>query len=458
MYTDSLAGGVINVVFSFKSLAILRDFCVFIILIFISLLTPSHTLVAAQGTLQAMIDQAQPGDEVILPEGIYEEELIITKPLKIIGAGVTLKNNQREVSIHIKSDQVSLIGLTIIHENTNLNSAAVLIEGSDNIISRLTVSSLGIGVSLNNAHRNYLDHLQIQRDKPINLADTNMGSRQGNGIDLFASHENVLHNNTMINLLDGIYIESSRGNIVEANNVTRSRYGFHLMFTENTTLNNNSAIQNITGAMVMEASGTTISFNNFSKQHYHVHSQGLMLYDLDDATIKGNIVSENLIGIYIERSSNNLVFENKVSANFVGLQLKKVEDHEFFHNDFYSNVVQARVTDSTTNQVSENYWDTHAGLDFTGDGKSELAFSADPIFLSLIEKKPPYQLISQSPGLLFLNLLLDKNETGVLQDPTPLMEPHQQLTFIKGKGTNDIFIYLFLIGLSFTIILGGIRR
>lgn len=425
----------------------------------IFLLSPSHTSVWAQSELQALIDQASPGDEVIFPEGLYEEELIIAKPLKIIGDGTILKNSRSEVAIHIKSDQVNLSGLTVIHENDGPNSAAILIEGDDNIIKHLTIRSIGIGVILNEAHRNYLEDLQIERDKPVNLADTKMGSRQGNGIDLFGSHDNVLHNNTMTNLLDGVYLESSRGNIVEFNNVSNSRYGFHLMFTENTTLNNNSASQNITGAMVMGSSGTTISFNNLSKQHYHVHSQGLLLYDVHNATIQGNIVSENLIGIYIERSSNNIVFENKVLANFVGLQLNKVENHDIYHNDFYTNVVQARVTDSPRNHVSENYWDTHAGLDFTGDGKSELAFSADPIFLSLVEKKPPYQLLSQSPGLLFLDLLLDKNEAGILRDSSPLMEPHQQqLTFIQEKSINDIFVYLFLIGLSMTIILGGIRR
>ncbi|WNF36735.1 NosD domain-containing protein [Bacillaceae bacterium IKA-2] len=441
--------------FSFRSLFALKIVFIFVF----CLLFPSDTSVSAQSELQSLIDQASPGDEVVLPEGVYEEELVITKPLKIIGDGVTLKNSQSEVAIHIKSDQVYLTGLTVIHENDGPNSTAILIEGNDNIIKHLIIRSIGIGVILNEAHRNYLEQLQIERDKPVNLADTSMGSRQGNGIDLFGSHDNVLHNNTMINLLDGVYLESSRGNIVEFNNVTNSRYGFHLMFTENTTLSNNSASQNITGAMVMGTSGTTITFNNLSKQHYHVHSQGLLLYDVHDATIQGNIVSENLIGIYIERSSNNIVFENKVLANFVGLQLNKVENHDIYHNDFYTNVVQARVTDSPTNRVSENYWDTHAGLDFTGDGKSELAFSADPIFLSLVEKKPPYQLLSQSPGLLFLDLLLDKNEAGILRDSSPLMEPYQQqLTFIQEKYTYDIFVYLFLIGLSITIILGGIRR
>jgi len=443
--------------FSLKILSLQKSFLFFII--FICLNSLLYSPASAQGDIQAIIDQAKPGEEVVVPKGTYEEMLIITKPLKIIADGVVLKNSQYKVAIHIKSDQVYLSGLTVIHENTSPDSVAILIEGNDNIIKHITVRSLGIGVMLNGAHRNYLEHLKVERENPINLADTSMGSRQGNGIDLFASHDNVLHNNTLINLLDGIYIENSSGNIVEFNNVIRSRYGFHLMFTERTTLANNSASQNITGAMVMAASGTMISFNNFSKQHYHVHSQGLLLYDVHDATVQGNIVSENLIGIYIERSSNNLISENKVLANFVGLQLKKVDNHDFFHNDFYTNVVQARVTDSSENSVKENYWDTHAGLDFTGDGKSELAFYADPIFLSLIDRKPPFQLLSQSPGLLFLDLLLDKNEAGILQDHTPLMEPHkQQLTFIEAESKYDIFVYLFLIAISIIIIVGGIRR
>jgi nitrous oxidase accessory protein len=416
-----------------------------------------HSPTLATGSIQELIDQAIPGEEVIIQKGIYEEAIAINKPIKLIGEGVMLINTSNDVAINIRSDQVSLTGITVVQLTTE--SPAIFIEGNENKLSKLTINSLGTSIQLHQANRNRLEDLHIERQKMINFAEANMGTRQGNGFDLFASNENILENNTLINLLDGIYIESSVGNIVEKNQVLRSRYGYHLMFAEDTLLNNNSANLNITGAMVMGSSGITITNNNFSKQSYHVHSQGLLLYDVHNSLVHRNVLSENLIGLYIERSSNNEVYENEISANFVGLQLKRVETHNVSHNDFFTNVIQARVTDSDDNQVTENYWDNHNGLDFTGDGRSELTFRSDPIFLELIEKKPPYQLLAQSPGLLFINLLFDMNEEVILKDFTPLMNPFSEQSNRQNTPfASEIILYISFIFVSVILIRGGVKR
>nr|WP_194269187.1 NosD domain-containing protein [Anaerobacillus isosaccharinicus]QOY36575.1 right-handed parallel beta-helix repeat-containing protein [Anaerobacillus isosaccharinicus] len=423
------------------------------------LTSDTYSFASEKGIIQALIDEAKPGEEITIQAGIYEEVISITKPIKINGEGVMLINTSDDIAIHIKSDHVSLSGLTVVQLTSHPESPAILIEGNDNHLSQLTINSLGTSIQLFSANRNLLEHLHIERQNPINFGEANMGSRQGNGFDLFASHENVLKNNTMINLLDGVYIESSRGNIIENNHAIRSRYGYHLMFAEDILLNNNSASLNITGAMIMGSSRVTISNNHFTKQSYHVHSQGLLLYDVHDSVVRGNDFSENLIGLYIERSSKNDVHENKIFANFVGIQLKRVGTHKISHNDFFTNVIQARVTDSEGNHVAENYWDTHTGLDFTGDGKSELTFQADPIFLGLVERKPPYQLLAQSPGLLFVQLLFEMNEEAILKDISPLMEPFsQQITSNKTSTLYDVFLYLSLMVLSIIIIRGGIRK
>ncbi|MCT8139275.1 right-handed parallel beta-helix repeat-containing protein [Anaerobacillus sp. CMMVII] len=413
---------------------------------------------SAHGTIQDLIDQAEHGEEIILPEGIYEEVITITKSLKIIGEGAIIKNTADKVAIHIQSDEVSLTGLTVFQLNKQTEHPAILIEGTDNTLSNLKISSQSTGVQLNNSIRNTIEGLHIEREQPLDLAQTNMGNRQGNGIDLFFSNENVLKGNTMVNQLDGIYVESSSGNIIENNHVIRSRYGYHLMFAESTTMQNNYASLNITGAMIMGSSNLTITNNTFTRQSYHVHSQGLLLYDVHDSTVSKNFLSENLIGLYIERSSQNFIQENQISANFVGIQLKRVSNHDIFHNDFNTNVIQARVTDSDMNDVRENYWDSHTGLDFTGDGKSEIQFQSDPIFLSLVERKPSFQVLAQSPGLLFLNLLFDMNEEAILKDTAPLLKPNLETVMDDKKSFEDLFIYLGLMLGSVAIILGGRRK
>lgn len=426
-----------------------------LLLIFLFIIAPNG--IRAEISIQGLIDQAQPGDELIIPTGIYYETLRITKPLTIAGEGVTLYNNNDELTVHIQANHVSFKGFTIYHSHSQ--SPAVLVEGDDNSINDVHINSHGTSLQLLGANRNELQQILIEREQPLNLAETNMGNRNGNGIDLFNSHNNVIRNNTLINQLDGIYIESSNGNKIEYNKIYHSRYGFHFMFVEDTLLESNEASFNITGAMIMGSSNLKIINNVFSKQSYHVHSQGLLLYDVHLATVKGNLLSENVIGLYLERSNENQITQNKLKANFVGIQIKRAESNDIYFNDFFTNVIGARVTESELNDVRENYWDTLSGLDFTGNGRSDLPFQSDPIFLSLVERKPPYQILSQSPGLLFLDMLLDFNDEAILKDSAPLMGPHSDLKGTVTKPpTHELFLYLFMVGVSITLLYGGIRK
>lgn len=423
-----------------------------VLTIFLNVVLTTH--VFAKEDIQHLIDEALPGQKIVVPPGNYEEFLIIDKPLHIIAEGVILTNNALEPAVVIKSDKVTLFGLTV---QQRTEQPAIQVEGNENKLYNILIQSEGTGVQLINANFNLLEGLQIERERKMNFAQTNMGRRSGNGIDLFASHENTVKNNTIINQLDGIYIESSVGNTVERNGVFQSRYGFHFMFDENTVLTNNFASLNITGAMLMGSTNLLVTDNIFKRQATHVHSQGLLLYDVHQSMVTRNVFSENLIGTYIERSTNNEIRENRFLGNFVGIQLKRVEDHFISDNDFFTNVIEGRAIDSFDNDVRENYWDTHAGLDFTGNKKSELPFKGDPIFLSLIDRKPPYQILAQSPGLLFLQLLSDMNNETVFQDVAPRIEPIQGLETSK-TANNHFLLYFTLMAASIFIILGGLRK
>ncbi|MFN7249475.1 MAG: nitrous oxide reductase family maturation protein NosD [Anaerobacillus sp.] len=412
---------------------------------------------AANVSISELIIQAEPGEKIIIPEGTYEEVVIVTKPLEIIAEGVSIINHSDESAIQILSDLVSITGITV---QQNSHSPAIVIDGNDNRLNKLKIINLGIGIKLNQSSRNVIENSHIERNHQHNLPEpaTSTDNQLGNGIDLYGSHDNILRNNTLINQLDGYYIVSSLRNIIENNNVTHSRYGFHLMSADGTELNNNYASNNITGTLAMNSANLKIINNTFVKQNYHVHSQGLMIYDVNESIFKGNLLAENIIGISVDRSSNNNISENKLQANFVGFQIESSMNNAIIHNDFFTNVIQARTTDSNQNIVRLNYWDTHTGLDFTGNGVSELAFQADPIFLNLVDKQPPYQLLAQSPGMLFLQLLFDMDDTKILKDTAPLMEAYSKPVLVsKSASPYDVLMYVSLAFGSILLIIGGRR-
>ena len=49
-------------------------------------------------------------------------------------------------------------------------------------------------------------------------------------------------------------------------------------------------------------------------------------------------------------------------------------------NTFVGNVNDAQAIESSNNEINRNYWDAASKVDVDGNGKSEIVFTADPVF------------------------------------------------------------------------------
>ena len=247
--------------------------------------------------------------------------------------------------------------------------------------------------------------------------------RTGNGIDLYDSHDARIEGNEVHGMKDGIYLEKSHRATVETNRIYRSRYGIHCMYTDGTLIVGNEGEYNVTGAMVMGVRDAVVTDNSFRKQSENVHSQGLLLFDVQTSRIERNTFEGNRVGIYMELSSNNRLEGNDVLRNFVGVQFLESADNTFTGNTFLSNVIEAQATDSAGNRLSNNYWDAAQALDRDGDGKSDLTYAINPFFATEVDRTPAYQLFFQSPGMTFLSGLFTADRTDWSFDDAPLMNP-----------------------------------
>lgn len=437
-----------------KSIHVCAIVCTTVLLLF---LTEKETLAF---DLQSEINRAEKGDVISIPSGEYEGPFTIRKPITLQGNGdVTLLNKEGKYTLLIDSDHVQVHGLTIEHDHDQLELPAVLIKGDDNVVSDVVLSTSGMGIVLDKANENVLRKITIEGAFRDSEFTGSMLTREGNGIDLFQSHANLIEDITIQYAQDGIYVEQSEGNTIRNSHVAHSRYGFHFMFTKRTNVIDNLSEQNITGAMVMGTIGTHLENNRFRKQSFHVHSQGLMLYDVHDATVKNNVLEENLIGLFIESSTNNRIEGNQVFANYIGLDVLRSERNAISQNDFMNNQISARAKDSKDNHVMHNYWDDHYGLDVTGDKISAIPYDADLLFSSLIANKPAYQIFADSPGLFFLHFVLDTDRDKTLSDEAPLMEASKLPKVIHSeRKTVDVIVYSLAILMSSLIIYVGGRK
>lgn len=176
--------------------------------------------------LQKFIEEAQPGETIIIPSGEYEGPIIVGKPLTIKTDGfVQIKNSTEKPAIHIQSDGVSINGLRII-DDTLKESAAILITADETVLEHIQIQTRSFGIQLRDANRNEIRNSKISwytdaGGPPVKMSD------KGNGIDLYNSHENRMIQNEILNMDDGIYLESSHAMILEGNRIDHSRYGIH---------------------------------------------------------------------------------------------------------------------------------------------------------------------------------------------------------------------------------------
>ena len=416
-------------------------------IIFLLLLFCVPAAAEATSSLQAKIDAAPNGSKIEIEEGKYEEKIVISKPLFLVGTGkVTLYSCDGGPVITISGKTVRLKNIEVEHCGNEKEDAAVYVTGSNHTLEELEIKTNRFGIRLNQA-----DGVTIRNSKIV-------GSNTGNGIDLWQSNRSHIENLMIANMTDGIYLEQSNRNSLKRNNIQHSRYGIHLMFSNGNVLKKNVSRDNTTGAMVMGSKQNVVSNNKFLFNHNNVNAQGLLIYTASYNEIKGNDIISNRVGVYAERSENNRIESNKIMNNFIGIQFKKANKNEATQNTFIGNVNDAHAIESPHNQINENYWDASSKVDMNGDGKSEISFAADPYFQTLTNDVPEYQLFFHAPGLIVIQNLLKSPVDQLLTDTAPLMDMTSEMEKEVSSNSSLWIMSACMIASSFILYLLGRRR
>lgn len=373
-------------------------------------------------SLQQLVDEAEPGDTLILTEEKYAGPVAIRKKLTIEGGGTAILLNETAGSaIRIEASGVVLRGVNILQNTAGEELAAVAVHADHIVLEELRIKTAGFGILLRDSDNALIQNNEISWLRAASNQDTKL-SQKGNGIDLFNSHQNRIEQNTIAGMRDGIYLENSNGQNVENNRLYGSRYGIHCMYVEDTRIHSNRGEFNVTGAMIMGVRDVQVFNNSFMKQSQNVNSQGILLFDVQNSIIEGNVLEGNRVGLYVELSKDNQLTGNSILRNFIGIQFKQAEGNKIEANDFVANVIEAEATDSRNNEMIGNYWDSAQGLDMNHDGISEIPYAINPFYQELVAKTPAFQLFFQSPGMTFLSDMYTDRQERWATDSAPQMK------------------------------------
>lgn len=392
---------------------------------------------AEKPSLQSLIDEAEAGEDIIIPSGYYTENIVVSKPVTLIGdEDVTIHSCEDTPVVTIEGSNVFMSKVTIEQcSDASAGPPAIYVTGDAHRLEDLSIDTEQVGIQLSEAN-----HVKIMKSSIF-------GKSKGNGIDLWTSNDNVMAKLDIKDTIDGIYMEQSDRNEATENSIKNARYGIHLMFSNDTLISGNVSHHNFTGAMVMEAENTILTGNEFAHNNQNVHSQGLLLYAAADTKVSSNQFDSNRVGAFIEKSAGSLFEDNVFQSNMIGVQLKEARDNKLVKNDFSGNVNDVHAIKSKGNSMSQNYWDDSLKLDMDGDSLSEIPHSADPYFLTLIQKVPEYQLFFQNPGLNLLRQVFNSPEETVLSDSKPSMDPRHITDPVKGGKQ----IGLWVLGVIFSV-------
>lgn len=386
-------------------------------------------------SLQEWVDRAEAGETLAIPAGTYRGPVVIDKPLRLRAEGkVVLLNESDEPAIAVTADRV--------------------------LIENLEIRTSSYGIQFTGANEGEIVGNTILRHAPEGRAKRM--SEMRNGIDLYNSHHNRIVGNRVADMYDAIYVESSNDNLIENNHVERSRYGIHLMYSERIAVRDNIGLFNITGAMIMAVRDVETSGNVFRKQNENVHSQGILLFDAHASRFLDNLVEGNRVGFYIEQSTDNTFLRNRIRQNFIGAQFIEATGNHFADNLFVGNVTDAETRASADNRLAGNFWDAFGGIDYDGDGQSDIAYAINPFFHQLTHNQPAFQLFFHSPGMMFLEGLFQSGPSGRMRDEAPLMKPPEfaQADGNQGAapGAGTAVAGILLLAASITMMYRGVRR
>lgn len=298
-----------------------------------SIVTAGEIVVQPGDSIQAAVDTAAPGDQVIIKPGTYTENIKVAKP-----------------DLTIKSESENPTDTIIVTGDPALD--VFTLESSNITISGLKITDAGIGHA---------------------------------GIYLHQCNTCKVEDNKVLNNSIGVYVKNSGNNFILNNLVGKSNKAIEIEQSNFNTVSGNRASKNKLGIDLLNANYNNISNNTISENRVY----GISLLASISNSILENHAFNNMRGIHLGNSDGNTILSNSIYSNEVyGLFICPKSDKNLAYNNYFNNTDNVEANNGTDNtynikkiegtnivggpSLAGNYWAKPDGTGF-----SETAVDAD---------------------------------------------------------------------------------
>ncbi len=375
-------------------------------------------------SIQQAVNQAEEGDVVLVKKGIYKESnIIIRKGITLLGENLPLIDGEKKGEIIIiDADNVTVDGFKLINVGLSYTSdyAAVrVVRRNGFVIQNLELEKLFFGIYLQKANNGKVLNNKVQGE-----AVTEFNS--GNAIHLWYCKNVEIRGNDVRNVRDGIYLEFS-DKIVITDNYSKGsvRYGLHFMFSNNNIIRNNIFETNGAGIALMFSKFMTVE-NNIIKKNWGTAAYGLLLKEVNDATLKNNKFIQNTVGITVE-GSNRLDYKNNdFISNGYAVKVKGAcYLNKFTHNNFLHNSFDISYNGGINDNVfNNNYWSNYTGYDLDRNGVGDVPYRPVKLFSYIVNRTPESIILLRS---LFIDIIDFSEKVSPVFTPDDLMDENPKM-------------------------------
>ena len=380
--------------------------------------------------LQQAIERAAAGDVLEIERGRYVGNFRIDKPLTLRGLGrPTLSGALRGDTLRIAATDVTLQGLIVSDSGDSLKdqNAGIYIQPGAH---RAVVQDCALSYNLFGLWIEKADDVRIEGNTITGKRDY-ASSQRGNGVQLYNTRGARILANHISFVRDALYVDVSHHAVFRGNRLHHSRYGTHYMNSYYNLWEDNDSHHNRGGLALMEVRDQVVRNNRTWANADH----GIMLRTLQDSVVEHNVVAGNRRGFFIYDVEYATLRGNLVVDNEVGVHLSAGSTRNLVQgNDFIANREQVRYVGARDEPWGEragrgsgNHWSNYLGWDRDGDGIGDLPYEANDLVDRLNWRYPGLRLLLASPAVQALRLV--GRQFPVLRVPSvvdahPRMRPH----------------------------------
>ena len=326
--------------------------------------------------LQDLIDAATSGSIVRVEPGTYQGPIRLHGPITLEGNGqATIVGDGKETVITVDGDGVTVRGFELRRSGrfTSAEAAGIKAEGNGHLFENNRIEDVYFGVHLSDGDSN------IVRGNVI-VPGMRDGVRPGHAVSLWYQRRARVVGNEISAARDGIYLTFADDVYVSDNSVTDSRYGVHSMYSKQTVLINNHLYDNLVGTALMYSARLEMRCNRVERHREGATAYAILLKDIDDLLLEGNVLIGNRVAIYADNTplgleTEAIVRDNLIAGNESALTLQSTVRLTFTGNTVVDNLASVRTEGSGlsadnrwTRDGRGNYWDDYNGFDRDGDG------------------------------------------------------------------------------------------